>query len=195
MPLDIEKYLEKLYSNHKIKKQKSNFFKNLMKEKKIKALEVSAIDKEAKNCKVLVSIPRSDFESYFLLTDDLESDFDDKAIIEIVSPVLKKGRYSWRGIYRRENQTHEFVMLDKDFKRSVVDDGISFQNGTELNCQLEICKKLDDMGEIYNSQYKIHKVFDHRIGDIVTEMPSGKKKREKEMLDNMQGKLFDDTEV
>ena len=166
-----------------------------MKEKKIKALEVSAIDKEAKNCKVLVTIPRSDFESYFLLTDDLESELDDKAIIEIISPVLKKGQYSWRGIYRRENQIHEFAMLDKDFKRAVVDDGISFQNGTELNCQIEICKKLDDMGEIYNSQYRIHKVFDHRIEDIVTEMPSGKKKREKEKLDNMQGKLFDDIET
>ena len=195
LPQKMEIYLEKLYSSHKIKKQKSNFFKNLMKEKKIKTLEVSAIDKDAKKCKVLVAIPRSDFESYFLLTDDLESEFDDKAVIEIISPVLKNGRYSWRGIYRRENQIHEFAMTDKEFKRSVVDDGISFQNGTELNCQIEICKKLDDMGEVYNSQYKIHKVFDHRIGDIVTEMPSGKKKREKEKLDNMQGKLFSDTDT
>ena len=39
-----------------------------------------------------------------------------------------------------------------------------------------------DMGEVYNSQYKIHKVFDHRIGDIVTEMPSGKKKRENQVV-------------
>lgn len=81
-------------------------------------------------------------------------------------------------------------MMDKDFKKTVIEDGITFQNGTELNCEIEICKRLDDDGEVYNSHYRIHRVIEHCIGDNITEMPSGRKKREKEKFDKMQQELF-----
>ena len=44
LPPKIEKRLRNIYLNQKVKKQKSNFFKNLQKEKKIKSLEVSSVD-------------------------------------------------------------------------------------------------------------------------------------------------------
>ena len=62
----------------------------------------------------------------FLYSEELESEIDNKAVVEVVSPVLKKGKYMWRGIYRKENLTHEFIMADSDFKKTVIDDGISF---------------------------------------------------------------------
>ena len=135
-------------------------------------MEVSSVDINDKTKRqVLFLIPREDFESYFLHSDNLESEIDNKAVVEVISPVLKNGKYTWRGIYRRENLTHEFVMADKDFKKTVIEDGISFQNGTELDCEVEICKKLDDDGDVFNAKYKINKVYDHRIGGYITETP------------------------
>lgn len=195
LPPKIEKRLRNIYLNQKVKKKKSNFFKNLQKEQKIKSLEVSSVDINDKTKKqVLFLIPREDFESYLLHSDDLESEIDNKAVVEVISPVLKNGKYMWRGIYRRENLTHEFVMVDKDFKKTVIEDGISFRNGTELECEVEICKKLNDDGDVFNAKYKINKVYDHRIGENITEMPSGKKRREKQMLKRQQPSLFDDLE-
>lgn len=185
-----EKYLTRLLSSHKISKQKSNFFKHLSIEKRVKSLEVVGRNKDSKERELLFHIDRKDFGDYFLLTDDLEPVIDSNAVIEVISPVLKRGKYMWRGIYRRENQAHEFVMLDKDFKNSVIDDGVIFQNGTELICEVEICRKLDENGDVFNSKYKINKVYDIRIGETITEMPSGKKRRIDKDLEN-QPTLFD----
>lgn len=192
IPYDIQKRLEKLYSSRKMQKQKSNFFKKLMNENKVKEIQVST--PTAMEEKVLFSIPRTDFESYYLDTDNLDSIIDNKAEIEIISPVLKNGNYSWRGIYLKENLSHEYTMKDKDFKKKVIEESLSFQNGTRLECELEICRKLDDNGNEYNSRYKINKVFNQCIGDAVTEMPSGKKRRQKEEVKKNQPSLFDDVE-
>lgn len=192
IPYDIQKRLEKLYSSRKMQKQKSNFFKKLMNENKVKEIQVST--PTAMEEKVLFSIPRTDFESYYLDTDNLDSIIDNKAEIEIISPVLKNGNYSWRGIYLKENLSHEYTMKDKDFKKKVIEESLSFQNGTRLECELEICRKLDDNGNEYNSRYKINKVFNQCIGDAVTEMPSGKKRRQKEEVKKNQPSLFDEVE-
>lgn len=190
IPSSAEKYLTRLLSNHKIKKQKSNFFKHLSMEKRVKSFEVAGRNKESKERKVLFHIDRKDFGDYFLLTDDLEPVIDSNAVIEVISPVLKRGKYMWKGIYRKENQAHEFVMLDKEFKNTVIDDGVTFQNGTELICEVEICRKLDENGDVFNSKYKINKVYSHRLGEIITEMPNGKKRRIDKDLEK-QPTLFD----
>lgn len=195
IPVDTQKFINKICNSRKLDKQKSSFFKSISTQKSIKTLQVSGINKEIPEKRLSFDIQRKDFEDYFLDSDDLESEIDNNAIIEIISPVLKNGKYMWRGIYRKENQTHEFVMLDKDFKKTVVDDGLSFQNGTELVCELEICKKLDDNGDTFNSKYKINKVYDHRIGEITTEMPSGKKRRIKQEIERQQLSLFDNLDV
>ncbi len=84
-------------------------------------------------------------------------------------------------------------MKDSEYD-AVIEDGISFQTGTFLECELEICRKLDDNGDEYNSSYKIHKVFNKRLGDSVIEMPSGKKRRERKNWEDSQRSLFDDME-
>lgn len=104
---------------------------------------------------------------------------------------MKSGNYSWRGIYIKENLSHEYLMKDKEFKKKVIEEGLTFQNGTRLQCELEICRKLDENGNEYNCGYKINKVFNQYIGDAVTEMPSGKKRRLKKKLEDFQQSLFD----
>lgn len=189
IPPNIQKRLEKVYTSRKIKKQKSNFFKKLSNEKDVKAFEV--LTPSPMEEKVLFTIPRNSFEEYYIDSDNLDSLIDNKAEIEIISPVLKNGNYSWRGIYIKDNLSHEYTMKDKDFKKKVIDEGLSFQNGTRLECELEICRKLDENGDEYNSGYKINKVFNQYIGDEVTEMPSGKKRRQQKALKDSQPSLFD----
>lgn len=82
-------------------------------------------------------------------------------------------------------------MKDKDFKKKVIEESLSFQNGTRLECELEICRKLDDNGDEFNSGYKINKVFNQYVGDAVTEMSSGKKRRQKAEMEKNQPSLFD----
>lgn len=190
VPNNAEERVSRLLSSHKIRKQKSNFFKYLTMEKKVKSLEVVGRNSETKERKGFFRVDRKDFEDYFLLTDDLEPVIDSNAVIEVISPVLKRGKYMWRGIYRKENQAHEFVMLDREFKNSVIDDGVIFQNGTELICEVEICRKLDENGDVFNSKYIINKVYDIRFGETITEMPSGKRRRIDKDLEN-QPSLFD----
>ena len=189
IPPNIQKKLEKIYSSGKLKKQKSNFFKKLMNDKQVKRFEVVA--QKTTEEKVLFTIPRESFEEYYIDSDDIDSIIDNNAEIEIISPVLKNGNYSWRGIYIKENRSHEYIMKDKEFKSKVIDDGISFQNGTRLECELEIRRKLDENGDEYNSGYKINKVFNQYLGNTVTEMPSGRKRREKKEIEQNQPSLFD----
>lgn len=189
VPTNIQKRLEKIYSSRKIKKQKSNFFKKLTNEKQIKTFEV--LTSSPMEEKVLFSIPKTIFKEYYLDSDNLDPLIDNSAEIEIISPVLKNGNYSWRGIYIKENLSHEYTMKDKEFKKKVIEEGIPFQNGTRLECELEICRKLDENGDEYNSSYKINKVFNQYIGEAVIEMSSGKKRRLKKELEDSQPSLFD----
>lgn len=194
IPVDIQKYMEKICRSRKIDKQKSNFFKKLSKHKEIKKIQISGTRKELAEKRIDFDIERKDFEQYFLDSDNLDSLIDEKAEIEVISPVLKNGKYSWRGIYLKDNLSHEYTMKDKDFKKKVIEESLSFQNGTRLECELEICRKLDDNGDEYNSGYKINKVFNQYVGETVTEMPSGKKRRQKEEMEKNQPSLFDEND-
>lgn len=194
IPIDVQKFINKITNSRKLDKKKSSFFKKLSSQKEIKKIEISGANKELLEKRLSFEVPRSDFEDYFLDSDDLQSIIDNKAEIEIISPVLKNGNYSWRGIYIKENLSHEYTMKDKEFKKKVIEEGISFQNGTRLECELEICRKLDENGDEYNSGYKINKVFNQYVGDAVTEMPSGRKRRIKKELEDSQLSLFDELE-
>lgn len=194
IPLDAQKYIDKICNSRKLDKQKSNFFKKLSNQKNIKKIEISGTNKELVEKRLSFEIPRSDFEDYYLDSDDLKSIIDNKAEIEVISPVLKNGNYTWRGIYIKENLSHEYTMKDMDFKKKVIEESLSFQNGTRLECELEICRKLDDNGDEFNSGYKINKVFNQYVGDAVTEMPSGKKRRQKAEMEKNQPSLFDEND-
>jgi hypothetical protein len=177
----------------KLKKKKSNFFKNLESVPKVEKLEVIVLDKNNPNNSKSIIIPRKDFSDYILVTDEIESVIDEEANIEIVAPVLvSQGKYSWRGVYDKTPGIIEFSMSDKDFKKSIVEDGLSFQNGTVIKCELETKKKLNDGGDIVNSGYKVVNVFDQYIGDKHFETEKGKHRRIVKAAEKAQLKLFSD---
>ena len=178
--IDIEKVIDFLLDeNLKIRKQQSNFFAKIMQVPQISQIDINLkYSKEPEFVKTY-SVLREDFEQYILQTDTLESEIDNNAEIEIISPVLRtQGRYSWKGIYVKSNEIIDFKMADKDFKREIEDDGISFQHGTFLSCELEIQRKLNEDGKIIISGYKVLTVYQHRIGDSIKITNNEKKKTE-----------------
>jgi uncharacterized membrane-anchored protein YhcB (DUF1043 family) len=164
---DLENYKEEEPNDHivqsavaifnndiKVVKHRSNFYTKLSQYPKVNKIETNAFKNDEEKGVTSV-IERTDFDKFILQSDDLEADFDENAIIEIISPVLKKGNYKWRGIYLKTNEPISFYMKDYEFKQHVVADSIPFQNGSQIVCELEIERRVNEIGEIENHAYSV----------------------------------------
>lgn len=138
----------------KVVKHRSNFYSKLSQYPKVKKIETNAFKNEDEKGITSV-VERADFDKFILQSDDLEANFDENAVIEIISPVLKKGNYKWRGIYLETNEPISFYMKDAEFKQHVVADSIPFQNGSQIVCELEIERRVNEIGEIENHAYSV----------------------------------------
>lgn len=168
----------------KVVKHRSNFYSKLNQYPKVTKIETTAFkDSEEKGVKSVVE--RVDFEKFILQSDDLSSEYDENAVIEIISPVLKMGKYKWRGIYLKTNEPISFYMKDYEFKQHVVSDAIPFQNGSQIVCELEIERRINEIGEIEKHAYSVTLVQEVLNADqrIITEH-SKRIKRERDELSN-----------
>ncbi|MDO5570190.1 MAG: hypothetical protein Q4F97_01815 [Bacteroidales bacterium] len=171
-----------------IKKKKSNYYENVEKYSKVKDISVSIAD----NNKTIIKeskIPRAEFSQYILSSDDLEPDVNENATIEIVSPVLKKGKYKWVGIYNEE--VIQFNMKSNEFKTLVQTGGIEFKNGSSIICNLITNKKINSEGEVKITGYDVTMVEKYFENDKPIETPEGRRNRQKKEAERMQQNLFD----
>lgn len=189
--INVEKIEYILTNNIKILKHKSNFYKTLYNYPKVKRLSTVKLDENKKHIEEPQFIERNDFEKFVLESDNLEPITDETATIEIISPVLKKGKYKWRGVYDKHRLPIEFSMTDKDFKDDIIKDGISFKSGTFIDCILEVSRKIDDLGNIFNSNYSVKTVLRQHDEGISIETTQGRKIRKKKEADDSQTNLFD----
>ena len=136
----------------------SNYYAKIEKYEKIRAV---GFGNEINNEYV---VQRDEFRN-FILIDDKEEEVDDYANIEIISPVLKEGRYKWRGIYK--NESIDFSMGDSKFKNDIIDGRYDFGNGSFINCQLFITKTYDEFGnECKNRSYRVAKVYETKRDNL-----------------------------
>ena len=136
----------------------SNYYAKIEKYEKIRAV---GFGNEVNNEYV---VQRDEFGD-FILIDDKEEEVDDDANIEIISPVLKEGRYKWRGIYK--NESIDFSMGDSKFKNDIIDGRYDFGNGSFINCQLFITKTYDEFGnECKNRSYRVAKVYETKRDNL-----------------------------
>lgn len=183
-----------LHYNNKIIKHKSNFYKQLYKYPKVKKISTTKLNNKKEQIEEPIFIERKDFAKFILESDNLDSITDDNATIEIISPVLKKGKYKWKGVYDKLGTVIDFGMKDKEFKDHVVSDGVPFKNGTFIECVLEIERKIDDLGNVFNSNYSVLTVLKQHDEGTSIETPQGKRyKKQKKLLDS-QLSLFNQTE-
>ncbi|MEE9337580.1 MAG: hypothetical protein V3U87_05830 [Methylococcaceae bacterium] len=102
-------------------------------------------------------VQRSEFNKFILSTHTINPIIIEDAIIEIVSPVLKEGKYKWKGVF--ENEPLSFEMLDNEFIGQVLREEVFFQHGTYIECVLYINRKLDEVGEIIVTGYSVTTVI------------------------------------
>ncbi|OCR89941.1 hypothetical protein CFT12S00416_01535 [Campylobacter fetus subsp. testudinum] len=101
----------------------------------------------------------------FIMIDNTDTEIDDEATIEIISPVLKEGKYKWKGKYKSEKI--DFSMGDSKFKDDVIESKYEFSNGSSIQCCLQIKKTFDDFGdEIKNRTYSVSKVYAIKNNEI-----------------------------
>lgn len=187
---DLHENEAKVASNVTVKKKKSNFYSHLVGYPKVEEVSIISQD-EHKNTIKEVKVKRNNFNEFILISDDLEPEDVDGAIIEIISPVLKKGNYSWMGIFK--GGVIPFKMKSVEFRALVQSGQIQFKNGTSINCQLVLKRALDNEGMIKITKYEVTRVNSYFENDKPIETPEGKSYRNKKEADKNQYKLFDDS--
>lgn len=184
--------IETIDFNNVIKKKKSNFYESLDKYPKVQKVSYRISDEEKVNSTKDVFIERVKFKSYILTSDVLEPINIENAIIEIISPVLKKGKYKWTGYFNGE--PIPFYMKSNEFKTLVQTGNIEFKNGSSINCHLIIHKKIDNEGIEKIFKYEVIRVNEYFENDKPIETKEGRNYRKKKEADEKQYDLFNDKE-
>lgn len=187
--LEIEEQINKKLDDKLTKKYISNFYKRIDSYDKVEKIGYKSVEKDGTE----YIVERKDFKS-FILHDDITIAEDDDAMIEIISPVLKEGKYNWRGRYK--NEKIDFSMADSKFKQEVIEGKHKFSNGSLINCHLEIKVTFDEFGDEKNRTYRVLQVFgtqELELGELKLR-EAGKKRNQQKWLNEHQKSLFDDIE-
>lgn len=178
---NIEKIVELAVSDLRIIKRKSNFYSHLLGCSKVSQLSWTRLNEQSDPVDSPKIVNRSDFKDFILTTDELEPVIDENATIEIIAPVLKAGKYKWRGIYKRDSIP--FSMRDSSFKTEVLAGGVPFINGTCIDCILVIFRKIDECGIEQVSGYAVEVVTKIHDEKASVETPQGKQYKRKQELE------------
>ena len=184
----IGKVARHVDKNLKIVKRRSNFYSQLLSYHKITQVGVNALDSNFEPFVDERLVTRKSFRHFILSTNKLQSEVDDTAEVEIISPVLKEGRYKWKGIYNEK--TISFDMYDTEFKEQVLLEMVSFKHGSAIKCALRIGRELDEVGDIKITGYSVATVIDVIDGQNTKPTLQGKRYLETKKLQEAQGELF-----
>ena len=182
--------LEQVFEDKQTLRHISNYYKKIESYPKIKSIGYKRMgDKEE------TIVPREQFKN-FILIDDKTVIEDDEAEIEIISPVLKEGKYKWRGKYQGENI--DFSMGDSKFKQDVIERKHTFSNGITIQASLQITITYDEFGDEKRKSFSVKKVYGIKPeGEAHWRVrPVGTKKKREEFESEHLKSLFDglDTE-
>ena len=170
-----KRLLEQLNRSPRFCKCKSNFFEALKGYPKVVKLTMRELNEKDRSRSGVLEVKREQFDYFILRTDDLPTIKDNRANIEIISPVLKDSKYRWKGIYNKGGETIDFYMQDEEFKKQMFDDKISFTSGMCIECVLEINRKLSELGEVINVSYVVTTVIRTRFDKLEIVTPQGKR--------------------
>ncbi len=185
---ELQKRSSKIDENVIIKRR-SNYYSTLKQYPKVTNVSI-ALENEERQVAYEYQIHKKDFDNYVLESDELEPDVKSNAVIEIVSPVLKRGKYKWTGIYNGE--VIQFKMKSVEFKTLVQSGTIVFKNGFTFECELVINRKMTREGIVRITSYEVLSVNRYYDNDNPIETPEGKRKRQKREAESLQLRLFED---
>lgn len=174
----IQNALDILDEDYKVNWRRSNFYKKLVTYPKIDKLSVQRLNSNNKPVEEAKTVEKSAFAYFILHSDNVAFLIDDNAIVEIISPVLKKGNFNWKGLYN--GKVISFEMSDKQFKSDVLDKKIEFINGTAIRCVLQQNRQIDESGIIKVTQNRVLTVLEIIRGvDLVATNQTPQLRKEK----------------
>ena len=148
--------VELVNKNYKISWRKSNLYKKLSDYPKVDSVEVLRYDEE-KPVGNPRKITRREFSKFILQTDDLPKLELEKVTIDVISAVIKRGKFRWKGFYNKE--IINFLMDDFVFKNQVLNGAINFSNRFSLEVKMTQDRKINQDGNITNTNSIVHKVI------------------------------------
>jgi len=185
----INKAAKVIDKNLKVVKRRSNLYSLLSNEHTIDKVGFTLSDSNSGNYfSDERQILRENFTKFIIRSDTLRADVDENAIIEIISPVLKEGRFKWKGVY--EDAVISFDMNDADFKEDVLLENIGFKHGSCIRCVLRKSREIDEIGEVKVTGYAVTIVVEAIEGDDVHKTKQGIRYRHTKALKDSQQDLF-----
>lgn len=188
-----EEEFEYIASNDKdLRRLKSEFFKNALKDESIDGIEINSILPGSKEPRLLGRINYADF-SKCVLSKEEEIDVEDLSVkIYIVAPVLIKGRKDyWKGIC--DGESIDFKVSDNEFLLSVYKHTVSFGAGTFIICKMRVTKYInqkDSSPKINRNVYEVNDVGDDSNMSLFKIVHKNKRNVS---IDQSSPSLFDDS--
>lgn len=161
----------------------SNFYTKIDNYEKVQKIGF----KDLENDKDEFVVERKYFKN-FILEDNKETIEDNNATIEIISPILKEGKFKWKGLYNGEKI--DFSMGDYGFKKEIIEGKHTFSNGSFIECNLQITITYDEFGDEKRKAYSIKEVFG--IQELPQELIKLTKSGKRKIREEKQGSLFDE---
>lgn len=186
LDVDFELKINQLPRNNIIRKRVSNFYENLENYPKVERVSFQKVSNDLSDEELVIN--KNKFKNFILPTNELEPLDLENVSIEIISPVLKKGKYKWRGIYA--GQVINFNMNSKDFKAKVQNGQIKFINGSAITADVKIDRCLDENGNEKIKSINVIAVTEYIEQGKSFETEEGKKKK-KEIEAEKQVMKFD----
>lgn len=167
--------VELLHTFPRFCKMKSNFYEALKGYPKVTKITLRELNENNRSRSGSLEVKREQFDYFILRSDDLPPRIDNKATIEIISPVLKDSKFRWKGIYNKGGEVIDFYMQDEEFKKQMFEDKISFASGMCIDCVLEIGRRLSELGETIHVSYTVTTVIRTRFDKLEILTPQGKR--------------------
>lgn len=148
--------VELVNKNYKITWRKSNLYKKLNNYPKIDSINIrrykeeEPIDKPRK-------IHRREFSKFILSSDDLPKLELNNALIDVISPALKNGKFKWKGFF--DNEIIDFLMNDIKFKSQVLRGDIHFSNRFSIEVKMTQERKINQDGNVKITNSIVNKVI------------------------------------
>ncbi|MFH7002159.1 hypothetical protein [Flavobacterium bizetiae] len=166
----IKKVVEYLSFNYKITWRKSNFYKKISAYKRINKISTQRLNN---NTPVGTDreVKREHFYNFTLITDELPDSELEEVQIDLISPVLKSGKFFWKGFLNKDIIT--FEMQDNAFKMMIQNGDIPLNNKVVITALLVKNRKIDDDGQIKNTRNVVKLVIDYNIKGVTYIMKEG----------------------
>ena len=188
LKIEFANLLPLLDQSSVVKKRRSTFYDLLRKYQKVKSISVALTDETKKPITEEQLVAREEFKVFIVSSNTVAPQVVENAEIEIISPVLMKGKHKWRGMYKGEPIS--FVMKSDDFMTLVQSGKVEFKSGSTIACTLQIEKKINGVGVERIMGYNILGVGSYSENGKTIETPEAKQKQKQAVVSKRQLDLF-----